>query len=61
MGVPPLETKVNQGKEQSYFGDNGDLDNSSDSGGSLDDIYNEKMFTKKPGFKKQPGFDFEGF
>jgi hypothetical protein len=49
-------------KESEYFlGDNA-ADDSSDSEGSLDEIYDEKDFNKKFAFKKQQDrFDFEGF
>ena len=44
-----------------YFGDGGPGDdNSSDSGGSFHELYNEKDFHKKFTLKK-PNFDFEGF
>lgn len=51
-----------KGKESEYFlGDNAG-DDSSDSEGSLDEIYDEKDFNKKFAFKKQQDrFDFEGF
>jgi hypothetical protein len=51
-----------RGKDNEYFSNENGADDSSDSGESLDEIYDEKDFNKKFAFKKQQDrFDFEGF
>jgi hypothetical protein len=49
-------------KESDYFLGENPAEDSSDSEGSLDEIYNEKDFNKKLAYKKQNDrYDFEGF
>lgn len=51
-----------KGKDNEYFSNDNGADDSSDSGESLDEIYDEKDFNKKFAFKKGTDrFDYEGF